>query len=292
MKVYELKNTFLTVKVKDMGAELISIVKNETGVEYLWNGDEAYWKRNAPVLFPIVGSLKDGRFLYNGKEYPMSQHGFARDSKFKLTKQTEDELWFQLESTEETLEKYPFEFQLELGYRLQGSTVHVYWKVTNDDVEDMYFSIGGHPAFMCPLDGKGKQTDYYLLFDTPKNIEYGKLSENGLLKEKYLELPTSGGVMPIGEHLFDEDALIIEDEQTKTISLAGPDKKPYLTVQFDTPLVGLWSPAKKQAPFICIEPWCGRCDSEDFMGTLEQREYGNCLKSQEVFENVYDIIVR
>lgn len=292
MQVYELKNHFLTVKVKDMGAELISIVKNETGVEYLWCADEAYWKRNAPILFPIVGSLKNGRYIYEGKEYPMSQHGFARDCCFNLISQTENELWFSLEADENTLEKYPFRFGLELGYRLSESTVKVMWRVKNEDEKQLYFSIGGHPAFMCPLDNQGKQTDYYILFDTPKNIEYGKLNDKGLLAQKYLELTTNGGVMQIDEHLFDEDALIIEDCQTKTISLAGPDKKPYLTVQFDTPLVGLWSPAGKQAPFVCIEPWCGRCDSEDFNGTLEQREYGQQLAPEEIFENSYDIIVR
>lgn len=292
MQVYELKNEFLTVKAKTFGGELISIVKNETGTEYLWNADPAYWKRNAPILFPFVGSLKDGRYIYEGKEYPMGQHGFARDMEFELKAQTEDSLWFVLKADDETKQKYPFDFTLELGYVLTGSTVKVCWKVINEDDKQMYFSIGGHPAFMCPLADKGVQTDYYLLFDTPRNVYYGRLNENGLLAEKDLELNTSGGVMPVDAHLFDNDALIIDDEQVKTISLAGPDKKAYLTVKFDTPLVGVWSPAGKNAPFVCIEPWCGRCDAEGFKGTLADRQYGNMLEAGGVFERDYEIIVR
>ena len=292
MSIYELKNEFLTVKAKSFGAELISIVNNETGEEYLWNGDEKYWKRNAPVLFPIVGSLKNGKYIYGGKEYPMGQHGFARDMEFELFGEDKDRLSFVLKSDASTLEKYPFMFELYIDYVLEGSKLKVNWKVVNTDKKTMYFSIGGHPAFMCPLAGRGKQSDYYILFDTPKNIEYGKLSSNGLLAEKYLELDTNGGVLKIDEHLFDDDALIIEDEQTKTVSLAGPDKKAYLTVQFDIPLLGLWSPAKKNAPFVCIEPWNGRCDSEDFVGELKDREFGNSLEPGEIFESGYDIIVR
>ena len=292
MRIYELKNEFLTVQLKSAGGELVSIVKNETGVEYLWNGDEKYWKRNAPILFPFVGSLKDGSYTYQGQKYPMGQHGFARDMAFIKKEQTEDSIWFSLRSNEETLKKYPFQFHLELGYILTGSTIRVCWRVTNEDDKTMYFSIGGHPAFMCPLDGKGEQTDYYLLFDTPRNIYYGRLNENGLLAERNIELATGGGVMPIDAHLFDQDALIIEDEQTKTISLAGPDRKAYLTVRFDTPLVGLWSPAGKNAPFVCIEPWCGRCDADNFNGTLADRQYSNVLEPDEVFEREYEIIIR
>lgn len=292
MQIYELKNDFLTVKAKTFGGELVSIIKNDTGVEYLWNGDPQYWKRNAPILFPFVGSLRDGRYQYGGQEYPMGQHGFARDMEFALKEQTKDSLWFSLSSDAETRQRYPFDFTLELGYILTGSTVKVCWRVVNTDDKTMYFSIGGHPAFMCPLDGQGSQTDYYLLFDTPRDIEYGRLNDKGLLCERGLILHTQGGVMPIDAHLFDRDALIVEDDQTKTISLAGPDRKAYLTVKFDTPLVGLWSPAGKQAPFVCIEPWCGRCDAADFHGSLVDRQYGNVLAEGEVFEREYEIIIR
>lgn len=286
-----LENEFLKVTVNEQGAELSSIRSKANDTEYLWNADPAYWKRNAPVLFPIVGSLKDKQFLYEGKAYPMGQHGFARDMKFDFLAYASNEttLWYSLRSSEETLEKYPFVFELRVGYRLEGKKLQVIWKVENTDDKTMYFSIGGHPAFMCPLGGKGQQTDYYIAFDTEKDLAYSLLSANGLVEQENLVLATESGMMPVSAGLFDKDALIIENHQAHKVSLCGSDKKPYLTVEFDAPLFGLWSPAGKNAPFICIEPWYGRCDKESFTGTLEEREYGNVLEPGDVFEKSFSI---
>ncbi len=286
-----LENEKLKVTIQHFGAELCSLIKKDTGVEYIWNGDERYWKRNAPVLFPIVGSLKNKEFLYNGQAYPMGQHGFARDTEFSLVSNTGTEAWFSLSSDESTVLKYPFAFTLEIGYVLTGTTLKVIWKVINEDEKKMYFSIGGHPAFMCPLNGEGKQTDYFISFDTKKDLTYSKLSENGLVYKKDNVLATENGMLSVSEHLFDEDALVIEGGQAHQVSLCRPEGNPYLTVTFDAPLFGLWSPAKKNAPFICIEPWYGRCDSEDFTGTLEEREYGQELEIGEDFEVSFEITV-
>lgn len=286
-----LENDILKVTINHFGAELSSMVKKDTGVEYMWNADERFWKRSAPVLFPFVGSLKNKEFQYDGKTYPMGQHGFARDMEFSLVSNSGTEVWFSLSSDESTFEKYPFAFSLEIGYRLSGNTLTVIWKVVNEDKKTMYFSIGGHPAFMCPLNGEGKQTDYFLQFDTDKDLTYSKLSDNGLVYKKDNMLATNGGTMQITEHLFDEDALVVEGGQAHVVSLCKPDKTPYLTVKFDAPLFGLWSPAKKNAPFVCIEPWYGRCDSEEFTGSLEEREYGHSLEAGESFEVSFEIAV-
>lgn len=286
-----LENEGLKVTINYFGAELSSIVKKENNAEYMWNADEKFWKRSAPVLFPFVGSLKNKEFLYEDSAYSMGQHGFARDMEFSLVSNDGKQAWFSLSSDDTTYEKYPFAFTLEIGYLLTGHTLKVIWKVVNEDEKPMYFSIGGHPAFMCPLNGEGKQTDYFIAFDTDKDLTYSKLSENGLVYKKDNVLPTNGGTMQVTEHLFDEDALVVEENQAHRVSLCKPDGKPYLTVSFDAPLFGLWSPAKKGAPFICIEPWYGRCDSEEFTGTLEEREYGHCLDARENFEAAYDIIV-
>lgn len=286
-----LENDELKVTINHFGAELSSIIKKETGVEYMWNADERFWKRSAPVLFPIVGSLKNKEFLYDGKAYPMGQHGFARDMEFSLESNTGTECWFSLSSDETTLEKYPFAFVLKLGYVLEGNALKVVWQVINGNTKRMYFSIGGHPAFMCPLAGEGEQTDYLLAFDTEKDLLYSKLSADGLVESENHVLATNGGKMQVTEHLFDEDALIIEGGQAHKVSLCKPDGEPYLTVEFDAPLFGLWSPAKKNAPFICIEPWYGRCDKEEFSGSLEQREYGNCLEPGEEFVVDFRVIV-
>lgn len=286
-----LENHMLKVTINHFGAELSSIIKKESGVEYMWNADERFWKRSAPVLFPIVGSLKNKEFLYGGSAYPMGQHGFARDMEFSLVSNTGTECWFSLSSDESTIDKYPFAFTLEIGYVLEGNGLKVLWKVVNEDDKQMYFSIGGHPAFMCPLDGEGKQTDYFIEFDTDKDLTYSKLSENGLVYKTDNVLATNGGKMQVTEHLFDEDALVVEGGQAKKISLCKPDGTPYLTVEFEAPLFGLWSPAKKNAPFICIEPWYGRCDAEEFDGTLEEREYGNALAAGEEFAAEYRIVI-
>lgn len=286
-----LENDNLKATINHFGAELSSLVKKDTSVEYMWNADEKFWKRSAPVLFPFVGSLKNKEFLYEGKAYPMGQHGFARDLDFSLVSNDGKEAWFSLSSDESTYEKYPFAFTLEIGYKLDGNVLKVIWKVVNEDEKQMHFSIGGHPAFMCPLDGEGKQTDYFIEFDTDKDLAYSKLSENGLVYKKDAHLATNGGKLKIDEHLFDEDALVVEGDQAHVVSLCKPDGSPYLTVRFDAPLFGLWSPAGKGAPFVCIEPWYGRCDSEEFSGTLAEREYGHTLAVGEEFEVSFDIVV-
>lgn len=290
MALHTLQSGALRVIISDAGAEIIQIEDILTGRNYLWYGDSAYWGRRSPILFPIVGGLKNKTYKYAGREYPMSQHGFARDREFQMTEHNVDTIWFELKADEESLKVYPFRFRLEIGYRLEGRKITVMWRVANEDKKTMFFSIGGHPAFMCPIDGEGKQTDYYLLFDNKEPLSYGKLSVNGLLETEGHTLDIGGGCMPITEHMFDEDALVIEGGQAHQVALAGPDKKPYLTVKFDAPLFGLWSPAKKHAPFVCIEPWYGRCDRESFAGMLADREYGNELRPGKIFETEYTII--
>ncbi len=293
MSNHILKNKELTLCINDSGAELSSIKDNKTQTEYLWNADPAYWKRHSPILFPLVGSLKNQSYIYNDKTYSMSQHGFARDITFTLISKTDTEIWFGLNATEETKKIYPFQFILEIGYQLLDRKISVMWKVKNQDTSTMYFSIGGHPAFMCPLNEEENQNDYYISFDTVNPIHYLLIDEHGLVVKKSFDeqniLDTNNGILPIDSHLFDHDALIIEHKQSHQVSLLDAKKKTYLTVTFDAPLFGLWSPAMKNAPFICIEPWYGRCDSSDFSGTLEEREWGNKLKAGNVFDVSYTI---
>lgn len=289
---YELKNDSLTVSFESFGAELTSI-KDKNGKEYLWCGDKKYWGRHSPVLFPVVGKPRDAKFTYEGKEYAMGQHGFARDMEFTCTKQEAEEIWFALEANEETLAKYPFAFCLEIGYRLTGSTVKVIWKVTNrEEKKDMHFSIGAHPAFMCPINEGEEQTAYSIQMNAKDQVSYYFLNaENGLLRDEEYVLKLDNGSHKLEEGFFDESAYVIENSQVSEVSLVNPQGKAYITVSFDAPLVGIWSPEKKNAPFVCIEPWYGRCDKEDFTGTLEQREWSNQLAAGEVFEKFYDICV-
>ncbi len=283
---YIIKNDIMAVEVDSFGAELKSVIKDTT--EFMWNGDAKYWGRTSPVLFPFVGGLKDGKYTLDNKEYPMGQHGFARDMEFSLTEQAEDRLVFTLLSNEETLKKYPFSFELEITYTIKGNTVTVAWKVKNTNDKKMSFSIGAHPAFMCPIKD-GSQTDYKLKFDTEKDIEYYLLDGGLLDKTREYKLLLKDGYADITADMFDKDALIIEDKQARKISLCYPDGKEYVTVTTDAPLFGVWSPTKKNAPFICIEPWYGRCDAVDFDGDLFQREYANGLEAGEEFDAEYNI---
>ena len=285
-----LHNDKLTILVDDFGAELISIVNNATKQEYLWHGDSTYWGRRSPVLFPIVGSLRNKEYTYNGATYSMNQHGFARDMEFVLMKQSPVQLTFQLESNEETYAKYPFHFTLQITYTLETSTLRVEWNVINTDTKTMYFSIGGHPAFLCPLHSSDQQTDHSLKFDC-NELKITKINSSGLAMSDQHTVTLKDGVLPISEHLFDDDALVIEGNQAHHVSLLKPDQTPYLSVRFDAPLFGLWSPAKKHAPFVCIEPWYGRCDSSDFTGELKDREWGNTLLVGENFNVSYTIKV-
>jgi galactose mutarotase-like enzyme len=290
--IYELKNSEITVKISDHGAELKSLVKNSDGREYLWQADPKFWGRTSPVLFPVVGCYFGKESRYKGKTYSMGQHGFARDMDFELVSQADDAIEFRLRDNEETHEKYPFAFELHCGYKISKSEIQVIWRVVNTDKEDVFFSIGAHPAFNCDLD-----TDVLKfekagnnLFSFHSNVVAGDGS--GCLSDKTKQFQLDSGVLKMSDELFAEDALVIEDKQTDAISIVSPDGKPFVKVSFDTPLVGVWSPVGKHAPFVCIEPWYGRCDRVGFSGDLSEREYGNKLAPLEEFNASYRITIK
>ena len=291
MERFQIRNESLTLEIDAHGAEMKSLIDNCSGQEYLWCGDAAYWGRTSPVLFPLVGNYREKQSCFDRKWYSLSQHGFARDMDFELVSEKGDEIWFALEDSPETLEKYPFGFRLELGYRLQGRAVEVLWKVTNKNDREMYFSIGGHPAFNCPLREGEKQTDYRIGFDTCEPLTASVLDENGTVSERTKVLELTDGMLQITDSLFDEDALIVEHDQAHKVALYTPEGEKYLEVRFEAPLFGIWSPAGKHAPFVCIEPWYGRSDRADFGQKLEEREWGNVLKAGEIFTAVYQICV-
>lgn len=289
-RIYELHNDCIRIQVNSFGAELKSLKTVKDDREFMWDARPEFWKRTSPVLFPVVGGLKNAQYTYEGKTFGMSQHGFARDMEFTLVEQTADSIRFVLEDTPETYEKYPFHFRLEIGYAIEENHIKVSWHVENKNDKTMYFSIGGHPAFLCPIKEGSRQTDYVLHFDNRKQIVSSMLGESGLLTNDKKTYLLTDGTLAVTKELFDHDALVIEGDQAHEVSLAYRDETPYLTVRFEAPLFGIWSPPKKEAPFICIEPWYGRCDKEDFEGALSDREWGNTLSAGENFEASYEII--
>ena len=292
MAFYELKNDVITLGINSKGAEMKSLKNNETGLEYLWQADPAFWGRTSPVLFPVVGNYKDKTTYYEGKAITLSQHGFARDTEFELASKTEDTIWFSFESTEETYEKYPFHFKLSVGYQIKGNTVKVMWKVENPDQKTLHFSIGAHPAFNCPLNEGEKQEDYFLFFDTDKPLESSIIGADGFVSEETEFFYPENGKLAITANLFDNNTMVIEHDQTHEVSLLTPDGKEYVKVSYTAPLVGIWTPIEKNAPFICIEPWYGRSDRSNFNQQLVEREYGQTLEPGTEFNAEYTIEVK
>lgn len=290
--LYSLENDKITIQVNSFGAELKSIKDNENGREYMWSGDKKYWGKTSPILFPFVGTLKNGEYSYEGKTYKIGRHGFARDMDFEFAGKKDNAIIFALEDSEETIEKYPFRFRLEVEYAIQDKNITVKWRVFNKDTKKMYFSIGGHPAFACPLTDELKRTDCFIKYEGADEIKTTFLDmASGLITGEYKNYSLENGYMAIDEHLFDDDAIIIENNQTQQVSLCDENKAPYLTVKFDAPLFGIWSVPDSNASYVCIEPWYGRCDSMAFEGGLEDRDWTNNVEAGEVFAKEYEISI-
>lgn len=288
--MHTLKNNVLTVDVSAHGAELQSIRKGD--VEYLWQGDPAFWGRRSPVLFPIVGSVWEKKYRVEGTEYELGQHGFARDMDFEKVSSSDTEVRYRLVSNEDTLAKYPYQFVLEIAYRLHGNSLDVVWEVENPSDKEMYFQIGAHPAFLYPDYETDRKERGFFVFDRTAGLESVRIQEKGCVDAltKYpLEIPEDGR-LPIASDTFDTiDTIILVDSQIGEVKMLRADGSPWLALTFDAPVVGIWSPPHKVAPFICIEPWYGRCDRTGYEGEYKDKDWMNRLAPGEKFSSVYTI---
>ncbi|EPF25602.1 hypothetical protein HMPREF1221_02156 [Treponema socranskii subsp. paredis ATCC 35535] len=286
---YEISNGVISIAAVLKGAELVSLKKS--GMEYLWQADSVVWNRSAPNLFPFVGKLNGGVYRFGGKTYPMTPHGFARDVPFVLSKRTDTYLRFALSDTDETRKVYPFPFLFEITYTITGSTLTQTWRVTNTGKSMIYFSLGAHPGFVCPVQG-GKLTEWTIRFSGDKKIDRvtaRTINAAGLVQEKTDSYALSDGAVRVTADMFSHDALIFENSGIKAVTLLDKSKKEFVRVDFDTGVFGLWSPQERGAPFLCIEPWYGRCDRAGFSGELSEREWGNSLPPSAVFEKSFSI---
>ena len=248
------------------GAELRSFKKDET--KYIFPADPEFWPRSSPVLFPLVGALNNKTIRINGKEYSMAQHGFARDTDFKLLEKTESSCIFYLRSSEETKELYPFDFELRIEYVLIKNRLTISWRIINIGAETMYFSIGAHPAFCCEpckssvrLFKDGRRLDYF------ENLGYAA----GTLTGERSTVKLDDGRLLYNHHTFDNDAYILDGRQADEAELLDKNGTRLVTVRFETPALGIWSPTGKDAPFICIEPWYGIPDPKGFKGEFKDK---------------------
>ncbi|TDH22975.1 aldose 1-epimerase family protein [Segetibacter sp. 3557_3] len=284
----QISNENLLVQVSPKGAELQSIANKETGLEYLWSGDPAFWPKKSPVLFPIVGGLKNNTYTFNDKSYNLGRHGFARDMAFTVTAQSSGQVTFTLESNEQSRLVYPFEFRFSITYTIIDNAVQVTYLVENKVTGNMYFSVGAHPAFRVPLVDGTSYEDYYLQFEKVENAGRFPLSPEGLIEltaEPYL---SSTNQLPLKKSLFEKDALVFKNLQSNSITICTSKAEHGVRLSYeDFPYMGIW--AAKGADFVCIEPWCGIADSVNASRKLEEKEGINTLASGQTFTRSYTI---
>lgn len=280
MKI-NLTNSELTATIDTFGAELISL-KNNSKREYIWEGNPDFWGKHSPILFPIVGSLKNNSYCYNNITYHLLRHGFAREMEFEIIEKTDVKVVFSLKETTLTLKKYPFHFELQISYSLANSILKIGFKVINNNEFSMPFSIGAHPAFALPNDFE----NYELQFEKSESLVVSKL-ENDLISNANYSLSLENNNLPLSYSLFENDALIFKKIAPKTVAIVE-NKVPFLKVHFnDFPSLGIWT--KSQAPFICIEPWLGYADTLENNGNLEDKEGIQILGVNQTFESNYFI---
>jgi galactose mutarotase-like enzyme len=260
-----ISNSILTAKINMKGAELVSLIKNETKINYLWNIDTKYWNKHSPVLFPIVGILKNNSFTFEGNDYKLSRHGFARDMEFEIAEKNENFVTFKLVSNSETMKIYPFAFEFFINYSFVENQLKIEFIIVNKNESKMPFSIGAHPAFAI----NSEFEKYNLSFEINENLERFEL-ENDLLSEKTKTIKLKDKILPLKYSLFEKDALVFKTLQSRKISLNEENKK-ILTIHFsDFKNLGIWT--KINAPFLCIEPWLGYSDSDTSTGNLFEKE--------------------
>jgi galactose mutarotase-like enzyme len=290
---YSLKNENLTVCFASKGGELTSI-KNDKGLEYLWQGDKEYWSGQAPVLFPICGSLRDNKATtLSGKEIGMPRHGIVRKEEFELTSITDDTISFSITSGEDMLTKYPFPFVLTITYQLKKNSIITHYNVRNAGTEDMPFFLGGHPAFRCPLNPEETYEEYEVRFEKEEDETNPTPStETGLIDmENRTSLSWDKWNLNLSHELFRQDAIVFDRIKSRKVTLSHKDKKQGVELSFeDFPYLMLWSTAN-EGPFVALEPWTGLSTCSDEDDVFEHKRNVTILKPGEEKQLEYKISI-
>ncbi|MCM1228223.1 MAG: aldose 1-epimerase family protein [Clostridium sp.] len=283
--IYELKNNNLKLTADTFGAELHSI--NLNGLEYLWQCGDS-WKRYAPILFPFICSPKNGLYNADGKQYKMNaNHGFARDSEFELYEKTENSISFKLTENERTLSQYPYKFTFIVKYSIYENTVKVEHYVSNNDSRLMYFYIGGHPAFNCPLENGESFTDYYVEYESNEHVTRNVNGKDEVVME-------NGNILDMTRELFDYDSLVLPYPNSKSVSLKSRKSQRYVTVDFpESKCITVWSPTgNDDASFVCLEPWTSvPTYFDDDEPDIEKKAHAISLAPEKTYGYSYTITV-
>jgi len=261
-------NGKISASIKPFGAELTSLRDKISGLEYIWQAG-AEWPKHSPVLFPIVGSLKNGKYFYDDSEFALERHGFARNLHFQIGELNDSSVTFKLINDDDSVKIYPFKFELEVTYHLQENGLEVIYIVKNTDSKELLFSIGAHPAFKVPLTDEHSYDDYFLEFSEDEDASVWPL-DNGLLAEKSIPF-FKGNKLPLKKSLFEKDALVFKNLKSEQISIKNVKDSHGMDFLFKGyPFFGIW--AAKGADFVCLEPWHGVTDSVNASGYMKDKD--------------------
>ena len=288
--MYSLENNKIKISIKKTGAELceISSIKNKT--QFMWDANPDIWANYAPNLFPIIGALKNNTYIYNNKSYQLPKHGFIRNNKdLVLIQETKNSLTFKLKYNDNLLKNYPFKFDYQITYKLVNNKIKITYAVTNLDHKSIYFSLGGHPAFKCPVYKNENYNDYFLEFEHVEQSHTHLINkQNGLISLKTTPVFTDSNIIDLHHNLFNNDALIFKDLSSRKVTLSSKNKGPILTMHYkDFNYLGVW--AKPKANFVCIEPWLGIADPEKTNQIITHKEGIINLEANKKFTASYDI---
>lgn len=288
--MFTIEDQRLQVSIHPKGAEIQRIFHQTDQMDYLWGGDPAFWGKHSPLLFPIVGTLKNNTYFYQENTYRLSRHGFARDRVFQMEEQSPTAITFLLRSDEATLRLFPFEFELRVIYRLTDDGLQTTYRVGNPAEAPLYFSIGGHPAFRVPLVAGTAYSDYYLEFDRQENMPRWPISKDGLIEDAPMPLLEDTRRLPLTKELFAKDALVLKHPVSSGVTLRSARTERGLRMDYPGfPYLGIW--AAPGADFVCIEPWCGIADSVGSDQQLVKKEGINRLEAGGVFERTWTLQV-
>jgi galactose mutarotase-like enzyme len=286
--LHQIENEVLKVSIQQQGAELASIFHQGTGLEYLWSGDPAFWGKKSPVLFPIVGTLKDHAYFFEGQKYSLPRHGFARERKFEVLEKTADGITFSLRYDAETFKVYPFQFELRLIYKVSGANLSLEYQVLNLGEAMMYCSIGAHPAFKLPLLDGLAYDDYYLEFAETENAGIYPINAEGLILSPSVPMLENTRQLYLNKPLFHQDALVFKELVSGSMSIRSAKSPHGLTMHYaGFPFFGIW--AAKNADFICLEPWCGIADAAESDQELTRKEGVFAIPGLDMAERTWSV---
>ncbi|KAF0093717.1 MAG: aldose 1-epimerase [Puniceicoccaceae bacterium 5H] len=286
-----LQNQRFTAKISADGAEIQSLFDRITQTEFIWQGDPEWWGKHAPILFPIIGLLKDGKYRYKGVEYAMPKHGLVRGREWELIEELPVRARFRIKSDAETRFSYPFEWQLVVTFQLEMDGLHIRYKVRNLGQDEMYFSLGSHPAIRLPWLPDTEFEDHELVFAEEEAWARYPMTDNGLIETTPETLPVENRSLRLRHELFARDALIMRGIKSRSVQLRCDGVPEYVEVDLGgAPDLGIWQP--EGAPFLCIEPWFGVNDTVDHDQELTHKPGILKLGPGEAFRTAYAICVR